>query len=210
MHVTVKMNIPSDIANGKYTGRLSVTNLPDANASNTESQAAVKQKIDREVTITISDQENVNIEGTSVIPESYDLAPGAPLNIRVIYDNQGNVKLSPQIRVKITKDEKSVYDMIYPYPEDEKAVNSKSQQEIKPLSIQTMGWENGAYQVQLAFSRGEEKLLEKSFRVTIDEKSASFVSGFSGNIKTNLMWFAIVLVVAATAFAGKRLNRKKA
>lgn len=207
-HITVLLSIPSDIANGKYSGRLSVTNLPENNSLDTESQASVKQKIDREVTITISDKEDVNINGTSVIPESYNLKPGDPLNIRVIYDNQGNIKVSPQIRVKIIKNEKSVYDMIYPFPEDETAVKSNSQQETKPLSIQTVGWENGTYQVQLVFSRGEEKLMEKSFQIKLNEKSPSFVFGITNSLKTNLVWFVIIIIGIAAAFMTKMLNRK--
>ncbi len=174
LHVISILEVPEDIENGVYVGSFSVSNVANKELNKEVSKSNVIQKIDRKITITISDQEEVNIEKTSVIPNKFDLDKNESLSIRIIYNNQGNVRLKPQIRIKIKKDDKNIYDMIYPYPEGESAVNSKSQHEIKPLVVQTLGWENGKYYVSLEFSRDNEVLLKKDFKFSIAENNKNF------------------------------------
>lgn len=211
LRAAVFINVPRDIANGTYQGKISVISIPEENTDMQESYATVAQKIDRLVSITVSDKEEINLSATSLIPEKYNLAANEPLNIRVIYDNQGNISLAPQIRVKISKDGKNAYDMIYPYPEDETTVNPGSQREIKPLSIATAGWEEGGYLAELAFLRGDEELLEKSFQFSIGGNNGNpiFASGIANSLKTNLFWLVLILIIAVIVFASKSAVRKK-
>ncbi len=167
------IDVPDDIENGEYVGSFGVSNMPDTDLKEDESGSSVTQRIDRKITIIVSDQEDVNIEKTSVIPNKFDLVRDEALSIRVIYDNQGNIRLKPQVRIKIKKDDKNVHDIIYPYPEDDSAVNSKSQYEIEPIVIQTIGWETGKYFAFLEFSRGDTVLLEKDFKFYIAEAGES-------------------------------------
>ena len=153
------LNVPSDILNGKYIGAISVSSVIGANIENKKSSASVLQKIDRKVTIIVSDKQEIDIKKTSVIPSSYDLDINEPLNIRVIYDNQGNVSMNPQVRLKIKKNDKNIYNVIYPYSEEDEKVNPKSQHEISPIIIQTNNWSTGKYSAQLSFYSKDELLL---------------------------------------------------
>ena len=196
LRIITILEVPADIENGKYIGNLSVSNMANKDLEEGESGANVTQKIDRQVSVVISEEEEVNIEKTSVIPNKFDLESNEPLSIRVIYDNQGNVRLSPQIRIKIKKDDKNVHDLIYPYPEDENAVNSKSQYEISPIVIQTVDWESGKYFAFLEFYRGDEVLLQKDFMFSImDDDEKSEINGGLGDYAVMALVLGLILII---------------
>ena len=169
--------IPKDIPNGEYKGVISVSKLPDLYVPKDQSSVSVTQKIDRQVTIKISDQEVIKL-AISVIPETYDLAINQPLNVRIIYDNQSNISLSPAISFKIKKGEQTVYDVIYPYPEGAAPVNSNGYFEIPALSIPTAGLAQGKYLVQLQFLRADKVISEKQFNFSL-----GLYGGVSGILK---------------------------
>jgi len=179
LNVTAVFNVPSDILNGEYLGAISVSSVPGENIASEESSASVLQKIDRAVTIIVGGEEEIDLMNTSVIPNEYDFNAGEPLIIRIIYDNQGNVSMAPQIRLKIKKDEKNVYDIIYPYPEEEKTVNPNSQYEINPITVQTADWAEGKYSAQLEFLHNNQVLLEKKFRFSISPEQNLFSAAVS-------------------------------
>jgi len=203
LRVVVIINVPDDVLNGEYKGILSVTSVAGEKIESEESSAAVLQKIDREVTIIVSDHEEINLN-TSIIPSTYDLEISEPLNVRIIYDNQGNVSLSPQIHLKIKKDDKNIYDVIYPYSEEEKAVNSKSQYEINPIKIQTIGWESGKYLAQLEFLHNNQVLSQKDFRFTIAQKDGLSVGGLDKFKEYWLYILAFVLLLIILAWQVKK------
>lgn len=198
LNVTVIIDVPDDVLNGEYKGSISVTNIPDEEVQDDKSRASVIQRIDREVNITVSDHEKIDLKHTSVIPEKYDLKTDEALKIRVIYDNQGNVRLSPQIHLKISEDSedaKNVYDVILPYPEDENAVSSKSQHEINPILIQTIGWKNGKYLAQLEFLHDNKPVLEKNFSFSIVEKKSLDTTNVNYISIIKLYWVYILIFV---------------
>ncbi len=203
LRLTVVFALPEDAPSDTYKGLISVTNLPPDEEEQDSSITYVRQKINREVSITISDgDELIDIEKSSIIPHTYDLDIDEPLSIRIIYDNQGNISLKPQLRLTINRNEKPVHDLIYPYPTDKKAVNSLSQLEVNPIVVQTNGWEEGRYQAILTFSHGEETILKKDFVFSIAaDKADSEENGIIsvGNIDKRLLalFGAIILVIFA-------------
>jgi len=200
LNIIAIFDIPSDVPNGEYTGAISIAKLPDEQTSNEESFVAVTQKIDRQVTITVSDEENISL-AVSVIPETYDLTPNQPLKIRIIYDNQSNISLTPSISFKIKKseDDQTAYNVIYPYPEGVDPVNSRAQYEIPALEIPTAGLAEGKYYAQLEFTRGEDSLTQEQFGFSIGSAAAS-LGGGGLNLKTILIVLVIVFVIIAVVF----------
>lgn len=165
LKVNAVIKISDSAPNGEYKGSLSATSKPDDVPSSDESQVMLSQKIDRPVSITVSDNQIIKFDA-SVIPNSYDLAKDEPLSIRVIYDNQGNIDISPQIQVKIKKDGEeniAIYNVIYPYPENTKAVIPNSRQENDLFIIQTTGLAKGKYLAEFDFLINNEVKLHKQF-----------------------------------------------
>jgi hypothetical protein len=195
LRIVAILDIPDDLENGVYLGNFSVSNIASTELDAKESGANVVQKIDRQVSISISDEEKINIENTSVIPNKFDLELEEPLSIRIIYNNEGNIRLSPQVRIKIKKDDKNIHDLIYPYPEDENAVNSKSQHEIQPIVIQTIAWEPGKYFASLDFGRDGESILKKDFVFSIAVADADSENKISAN-----NYILAILLIASFLF----------
>lgn len=209
LSVTAVFSIPQDIPNGEYKGTVSVSKLPDLYVPKDQPSVSVMQKIDRQVTIKISDQENIKL-AVSVIPEAYDLAINQPLNVRIIYDNQSNISLSPAISFKIKKDEQTVYNVIYPYPEGVAPVNSKGYFEIPALTIPTAGLAQGKYLAQLKFLRADKVIAEKQFSFSLGLYGAAGI--FKNFNLTTLQnnWQEIILALAAVLLvAGFAIGKKK-
>ena len=133
--IVTQFFVPEDAPNKEYSGKLTVTSVP-SEKEESSAQISVKQQLSREVSIVVTDREIVNLNA-SIIPHRYGLETNETLNIRVIYDNQGNVSLNPQIQVKIKKDGEVVSNAIYPYPDEEPSVKPGSRYEIPQLEIQT-------------------------------------------------------------------------
>ncbi len=163
----VKFEIPKDAANGVYTGVVAVTSAPETDAAKNESSSNVSQRVDREVSITISDKEIIALN-VSVIPASYDLATGKPLKIRFIYDNQGNVAIKPDVQLKISRDGQPIYNAIFPYPENEEAVRPQQIKELPaPIEWSTAGQPNGKYQAEIKVLVNGQMIKENSFRFSV-------------------------------------------
>ena len=206
--VTAVFSVPADAANGEYSGAISVTKLADELEAKNESQTSIAQKIDREVVIKVSDQEKISLQ-ISVIPKKYNLLPGEPMEIRIIYDNQSNVQLKPAINIKLQNAEKIWQNVIYPYPDGVEAVKSLGRQEIPALSIQTLGLPNGRFAANLIFTRGEETLAEKEFSFSIGPSSLvgtlSVSNWFAGKLNWILASTAFILLMAAIVLFRKNL-----
>lgn len=212
LNMVAVISVPANAPNGEYKGALSVTSVPDKAAQTDQSSAAMSQKIDRQVTIKVSDTETVVLEA-SVIPKSFDIKPGDPLSVRIIYDNRGNISLTPSINFKIkTNDDaaKTVYNVIYPFPDNESAINPQAIQEISALEIPTTNLANGKYLTQLSFMRSDKVILDKQFAFSIGTQS----SALTGNLgSSKMIWLyvllAVILLVIAGWFLKNRMNSKQ-
>lgn len=202
--IVVRFAIPEDAPNGTYGGVVAVTKKPKALEGNEGSAVSISQRVDREVTIIVSDKEIVKA-AVQVIPEKYDLAKNEPLKITIVYENQGNIRLTPQVQLKIKKEDASVFNAIYPYPETEPAVKPLSRHKIAALEIPTGGLAEGGYFAETIFSQGTQKLSENKFRFSIGETAAGSVlgaaakNGSDSGFKIN--WLVIGLAAAVVLFA---------
>ncbi|MCK5413345.1 MAG: hypothetical protein KAI57_03115 [Candidatus Pacebacteria bacterium] len=215
--IVAKFEIPNGTPNGQYDGAIGVEIIALDEDVEEKVLTSVGQKIDREVHITVTDDEEINLQ-TSIIPEKYNLRKDEPLNIRFIYDNQSNIKVNPQIQLKLKKDGKIVHNAIYPYPEELKSVNSFSMKEITPLQIQTTGLKDGKYLAEITIIVNDEIKYDDHFSFTIGGVIVNISNslGFLGFVSRigggNLMlgWmliggFFMVLAILISATGKKRL-----
>ena len=94
----------------------------------------MEQRIDREVTITVTDQEEINFTA-DFIPLSYNVKLGEPFKFKVRYDNKGNVMIKPAVQVRISQNEKTFYNAIIPYPDDLEGVKPLKSKEIPEIEV---------------------------------------------------------------------------
>ena len=209
LKIIAKFTIPSDTLNGEYAGLLSVFRRSDANLEKGKS-TSVSQKVGRDVTITVSDEEIIQIRA-SIIPDKYGLSRNEPLAIRIIYDNQGNVSVAPQIQFKIKKDEQMVYNMIHPYPENESLVKPLAMHEIPIIEIPTNGLEDGRYITEVNFLHNGNSVFNKNFSFTIGNsyKFSNFIASIGGgNITFGYILIGGFFVVLAILIVKKRIISK--
>lgn len=211
--VLARFSIPEGTPNGKYIGAISVVTSSENEKSEEKVSTTVSQEIGREVNITVTDIEKINLK-TSIIPNTYNPPKGESLKIRIIYDNQSNIKIRPQIQVKIKKDEKTFHNAIYPFPEELESVNSFSMKEINPIEIQTVGLENGKYLAEMTIIVNEENKYNEKFLFSVgslvkgESTGLGFVSRIGGG-NSALGWLMIGGFLAAVAALGISVNRKK-
>ena len=209
-----KFSIPDGTPNGKYSGVISVATSPKDEESKEKVSTSVSQKVSREVSITVVDKEEINLK-TSIIPKTYNLKTGEPLSIRIIYDNQSNIKVRPQIQLKLKKNGRIKHNAIYPYPEELESVNSFSMKEITPLEIQTTGLEDGKYLAEMVTIVDEENKYNDHFSFTIgtvtDENDSSKILNYIARIGGGnlvLGWFIIggffIVLSMLLPFANKK------
>lgn len=198
-NVIAVFSVPEDTSNGEYTGFVGVAKGSENESNQEGSSTSVSQKIDRVVAITVTDQEIINL-AVSVIPEKYDLTKDEPLKVRLIYDNQSNVSLSPQVEFKIKQGENIFYNAIFPYPNNEPKVRPSSQYEIPAIEIATSGLEKGKYTVELNFLHNNESILIKDFTVSIGQVNNGFVLG-AIDFNLDIRWLLTIgaLIIFAIA-----------
>lgn len=194
-----EISVPDDIKNGKYSGSLSAVRTPKSEVASSGSSSAVTQKIDRQVNITVSDKENIEIK-VSVIPDKYDLDEEEPLNVRLIYDNQGNVSVKPEVGVKIKKDDKELFNISYPFAEGVEAIKPKAVFEVPSIQIPTSMLEKGRYAFEFDFKVDGKSVSSDRFVVAIgDVPPASPVNKVAVTTDNNYKNWIISALVGAVA-----------
>jgi len=190
--VLAVIKVPNDSPNGEYNGFLSIIQEADSEAISTTTMATVRQKVARTFKIVVTDQEDVNIKA-SIIPEKYDLLSSEPLKIRVIYDNQGNIAVKPQIQVKISQSDKIYTNLIFPYPEDEEAVKPLQRHETAAIEIPVDQLEFGKAQAQIAVLYNNKTLQEENITFSYKQKEEN-VEGTSSAPKEQAGYGIITII----------------
>ena len=182
LDVTVKFKIPEDVPNGEYAGEIAIMTAPAENEEMSKATISVLQRIGREVLITVTDKEILEFK-TTVIPLKYGVNKNEPLQIKIIYDNQGNISVEPDVQLKITKDDRTVFNAIFPYSEDEKPVRPLERKAMPLIEWQTAGQEEGEYKAEVKVLLAGKITHENDFRFTTGfniNKYLSFISQIGG------------------------------
>ncbi|MCK5387098.1 MAG: hypothetical protein KAJ39_07920 [Gammaproteobacteria bacterium] len=210
LDVTVKFKIPEDASNGEYVGEIAIMTAPAENEEMSKTAINVLQRIGREVLITVTDKEILKLK-TTVIPLKYGVRKNEPLQIKVIHNNQGNISVKPDVQLKITKDDRMVFNVIFPYSEDEKPVRPLERKTMSLIEWQTAGQENGEYKAEVKVLLAGKVIHENDFRFTTGfdiNKYLSFVSRVGGgNLVLGWLMAGGFLIILSTLFIS--ISRKK-
>jgi len=177
IEVIVKFTIPEDTPNGEYSGEVAIISAPTKEEGAGKMMVGVGERIGRYVSITVTDKEIIELEAT-IIPLEYGVNAGDPLKIKIIYDNYGNVALKPDVQLKILKDGTTVFNAIFPYPEEEEAVKVRTRKVMPLIEWPTAGQSNGKYQAEVDILYKGKVLAEDDFRFTIGSFSTSTLDKF--------------------------------
>jgi hypothetical protein len=212
-NVTVKFSIPDDIGNGTYKGLLTITEMAGKTQGG-DISSDVNLMIDREVEITVTDKEVFALK-TSIIPLKYDVPKGDFLQFKVIYDNEGNTAIKPDISLKVIDPNSGevFHNAIYPYPENAKAVRPHEQKDMGAiLGWSTAGQKEGTYEAQTKILLNDKQVFEgkTTFAITgmmIRIMGANLSIGWPGKLEA--FWYALGAIVLVAAVALKYVNGKR-
>jgi len=195
--VIAKFTVPGDTPNGVYNGKVTIASVPEKETNiQDKASATVSMRIGRNVSITVTDKEIVKFT-TAVIPLKYAVANGDPMKIKIIYSNQGNVLVKPTIDLKILRDNQTIFNAIYPYPEGDEGVKLFSQKEIPLIEWPTGGQSNGTYQAQVKVLLNNVIQSEHQFTFDVGHDMAWYLAALAsmGPGKVGLILIAIGVVL---------------
>jgi uncharacterized membrane protein len=201
--VKVRIAIPENTANGKYIGSLMATTLLSSSSMSSTNSVQIKQKLDRDVHITVTDNQILAFN-TIFIPVSYTVARDEPLKVRMIHENSGNVDIKPNVEMVISQNGAEVFKAIFPYPANESAVEPNERKEIaNQIEWRTKGYELGQYNVTLSTFEGDQLNKKEEFILTVNNggSSAGMLGANLSFIFKNkpLIWAAIAGAIALFA-----------
>ena len=169
---TIKFIVPDDVPTAN-TPASTIMIAPETTSKTDGTFASVFQKVGRQVSITVTDEVLVKLE-TDIIPVSYDVEQGEPLQIKIVHRNLGNVSIRPDVKLKIVKisgDEKmvleTVYNAILLYPEDEEPIGARAEKTMPLVEWQTAGQPGSKYRAELEIPLDGKVVKQHSFRFTI-------------------------------------------
>ncbi len=165
-YIDVEIVIPQDIPNGTYQGELKAKFTPiSSEDKGTSTYASVSQQISRAVRVGVTDQEIIELDA-SLSPESYIILAENPLKLKARYYNRGNIVLFPDLQLKISRDNKTIHNSIYPYPEDESPVSPLEQKEII-VTYNPGKLKPGKYKSEATVFLNEKKIKQDEFTFEI-------------------------------------------
>lgn len=219
LKVKAKFTVPEDMPNGEYSGKVYIFFAPVKDEKTGEMKIAVSQRVGREVSIIVTDNEIIQFD-TAIIPLKYSVKKDEPLEIKIIHTNQGNVTVKPDVKLKITKDDKTIFNAVFPYPEDEKAVRSSERKTMPLIEWQTTGQEIGRYQVEVDVLYNGEVVKNDSFGFSITEPEESvaldsnrylgfFASIGGGNTAVGYLLVGGLILALSFVIIKKRPKRKQ-
>jgi hypothetical protein len=208
--VKMKISVPNDMPNGTYTGEVLAFLASSGELIEGQTTVNVSQQVSRKVTVIVTDKEILQFKA-AFIPATYDVQPGKALKIRVLYDNQGNIAVKPDLQLKIIKDGATLYNAIFPYPDNEEAVRAYATKEIPPIEWQTIGQTNGNYKAELTVSLNGAEIQKESFSFSIGYSGFGFLAALSflGNNGLNSPWTLLSIMFIVLAIVLVVLDRKK-
>ncbi len=199
LEVMALISLPKDIPNGDYQGSIHVGDKASQEEDG-ETSVAISHGVGREVFINVGDEENVDFL-VSVIPEKYNLEEEEALPVRVIYNNRGNVSISPQIGIEVFQEGELLHKTVFPYPSSLNPVRPLSQKEIPAVYVPVYNLESGKYLAHLNFKVNDQDHLSKEFFFSVgQEESGLWAWGSWVDRFPDVGKYTYILLVAFAGF----------
>lgn len=206
-----RFTVPNDTPNGEYTGSVNIISGAVEEESEDAISTSVRRKIARSVSIKVTDIEKVDLKAT-IIPGTYDSDSGEMLKMRIIYFNNGNIVVKPQVQLKINKQDSTVYNAIYPYPEDLEGVRPLATQEIPVIELSLNGFEHGRYVGVADILYQGEIVKEESFGFSVGMEGKRISGTFISSALFKVIGaIAIIIALAILIYfkSGKEEKNKR-
>ncbi len=212
----VRFAVPQDALNGEYSGEVAILAAPEKNKNEATTNVSVGSRIGRPVSITVTGKEIIKFSAF-VTPKTYFIEIGKPLEINAKYYNTGNVAIKPDLKIRISKDGQSVFNVIFPYPENEEAVKPMGSK-IIPVVWQSAGQPEGLYKTEITVLLDSAVIQEDEFTFTVGEYDynsnnnwllgsiSSIGGGQALSILTLIGGFLLMLTIF---FSRKKILKKK-
>lgn len=199
--IIARIAIPTTIPNGNYNGSIRIFSASENLNNNEEPVGPPSEGIDRGVRININGEENISFDA-SVAAENYDVNRGDPIKIKVIYQNNGDVDISPEIELQIkNSDNKAVYNEKFSYSADTPRIIPNSSAQIPLIKIPTDNFDSGRYKATLKIFQGE-KNIEKDFDFSVGTaKTAGAVNSLLGFTDFKTLQTGNIISTATTVLA---------
>ena len=202
----IRFNIPDDTPNGEYRSVVDIIEKLKKDSSE-ENSVNINLKLSRGIQVIVSDKEIVDFN-TTIIPDNYNLDKNDFLVFRVRYRNNGNIKIAPQIQIKIKRGNTIIHNIILPYPENEPWVGALSVYEIPKVEV-PLNLDNGTYQAEIDILYNNQVIDTQSFEFIVGKQG--FVLGIK-DIKIN--WYIIggailIILIALALVLSKKFRTKK-
>lgn len=219
IEILVKIAIPQTIPNAIYNGKIVLGEIASPNQQSNKNQQSVYLKVDRSVSVTVSDKENISA-GLTVISPNNNVVLGDSLQIKIAVRNNGNVSLKPNFELIITKkDGNEVFNAIFPFPKEEVPVMPNEMREYRtPINWSTIGQELGEYAASYRLVGNNNAVYDNgSFAFQINEKESYLPAALSQSINKDLLYIfyfitaGIVLVIILFLikfFRKQKINQK--
>jgi hypothetical protein len=117
--VFLRLVVPADIPNGKYTGVVRV--LTTVDEKNNGGNSGVGVNVGAEISVTLNLTGTQNVAGSLVDVSAGDVETGSPFRIKTTVQNSGNVQVNPQIDLQVLDLQGAVVgtasfseDLVYP------------------------------------------------------------------------------------------------
>jgi hypothetical protein len=201
--VVVKFDIPTDTANGTYTGTIYAEIVPES-TDETETGVTTTLRVPSDVTIEVTGTQNISGAITTISTE--DTEVNYPVRIMIGFSNTGNVEVTPQVDVEISNESGSVSELDYAGT----TVKPESQ-EIIQIEWDSTGQQPGDYSAHVEVTLGDvtfgERDLEFALLPTGSLTRAGALTGIT--LEGNLATGSLVAVVAEFANTGQIDTRAK-
>jgi len=200
------IRVPENIPNGEYEGGLSIKYDPAEKEQTSQTSTVVSQKATREVFLEVTDNEIIDFD-VSVTPQIYILKENEPLTVNAFYHNKGNISIKPDLQIKVKKDGKILFNVLFPYPEDEESVKPLVSKKIS-TDLPMGGLELGEYRAEVEVSLNGEVVHKDDFSFIIESATAS-EENVAGTGKTEYAIIAVILAVVILLLIAVIKKKKK-
>lgn len=217
----VKFTVPNDQPNGTYIGKVYIFEVAKTEGKAEKTKINVGQRIGRSVSIAVSEKEVIKLESL-IIPLTYTVKNGEPLQIKFIHNNLGNIAVKPSYQIRVTKESKEIFNAIFPYPESEKAVKPLERKTMPLVEWQTTGLEDGNYMIEIKVLLNNEDVkkinhglivgnyVKPMFTLTQKDIFSEINGIFGNNIVRLILVFTVGLIGIISFFKyTKKLKLKK-
>jgi len=176
--VLVKINIPIDTPNKNYAGELVVKSISKNEDGEEGVSSNVGFGVGREVSITITDNEIIDLK-TAIIPLEYSFEKDNNLEIKIIHTNNGNISIKPSVQIKITKNNETAFNAIFPYAENEEPIKPGERKEMPLFEWQDANKEAGKYRAEIKILVNGEVVQEEDFGFSVVDPKLESINNFA-------------------------------